>query len=133
LSRVTLSQRHSLLSRQRLWITIAIIHKDPKSDFGGGFPDFPGSITAGGTLEEAKEMGAEALIGTSRLSMRLPRRPAAQKVGRVHKWSLSYTSGELKGSEVTNCRMNDQSGSPSFVTGSLIVDDFIRSRAHLRP
>ena len=40
---------------------IAIIHKDRKSDFGVSFPDFPGCITAGRTLEEAKIMAAEAL------------------------------------------------------------------------
>ena len=37
---------------------IAVIHKDPKSDFGVSFPDFPGCITAGRTLEEAKVMAA---------------------------------------------------------------------------
>jgi predicted RNase H-like HicB family nuclease len=42
---------------------IAIIHKDPGSDFGVSFPDFPGCITAGHTVEEAKEMALEALTG----------------------------------------------------------------------
>ncbi len=41
----------------------AIIHKDPDSDFGVSFPDFPGCITAGRTLEEAKELAREALRG----------------------------------------------------------------------
>ncbi len=40
---------------------IAIIHKDPDSDYGVSFPDFPGCISAGSTLEEARWMGAEAL------------------------------------------------------------------------
>ena len=40
---------------------IAYLHKDPKSDFGVSFPDFPGCITAGKTLEEAHQMAAEAL------------------------------------------------------------------------
>ena len=40
---------------------IAIIHKEPDSDFGVSFPDFPGCITAGRTLDEAKEMALEAL------------------------------------------------------------------------
>ena len=39
---------------------IAIIHKDPKSDFGVSFPDFPGCITAGKTIDEAKDMAKEA-------------------------------------------------------------------------
>ena len=42
---------------------IALIHKEPNSDFGVSFPDFPGCITAGSTLEEAFHMGAEALAG----------------------------------------------------------------------
>lgn len=42
---------------------IAIIHKDPDSDFGVSFPDFPGCITAGSTIDEAKTMAIEALTG----------------------------------------------------------------------
>ena len=42
---------------------IAIIYKEPKSDFGVSFPDFPGCITAGRTLDEAKDMALEALSG----------------------------------------------------------------------
>ena len=40
---------------------IAIVHKDPKSDFGVSFPDFPGCITAGRNIDEAKDMAQEAL------------------------------------------------------------------------
>lgn len=40
---------------------IAIIHKEPKSDYGVSFPDFPGCITAGSDLEEARAMAQEAL------------------------------------------------------------------------
>jgi len=40
---------------------IAYLHKDKKSDFGVSFPDFPGCITAGKTLEEAKDLAVEAL------------------------------------------------------------------------
>jgi predicted RNase H-like HicB family nuclease len=40
---------------------IAYLHKDGKSDYGVSFPDFPGCITAGSTLEEARRMTAEAL------------------------------------------------------------------------
>jgi len=40
---------------------IAIVHKDPKSDFGVSFPDFPGCITAGINIDEAKDMAQEAL------------------------------------------------------------------------
>ena len=40
---------------------IAYLHKNRKSDFGVSFPDFPGCVTAGKTLEEASRMAAEAL------------------------------------------------------------------------
>ena len=40
---------------------IAILHKDKDSDFGVSFPDFPGCITAGSTLDEAKDMASEVL------------------------------------------------------------------------
>src|ERR1700739_4612658 len=40
---------------------IGLIHKDPDSDFGVSFPDFPGVITAGTTLDDARAMAQEAL------------------------------------------------------------------------
>ncbi|MBM3536374.1 MAG: hypothetical protein FJX55_00890 [Alphaproteobacteria bacterium] len=40
---------------------IALIHKERKNDFGVSFPDFPGCVTAGSTLQEAADMAAEAL------------------------------------------------------------------------
>jgi predicted RNase H-like HicB family nuclease len=40
---------------------IAYLHKDRDSDYGVSFPDFPGCITAGRTLDEASRMAAEAL------------------------------------------------------------------------
>jgi predicted RNase H-like HicB family nuclease len=40
---------------------IALIHKDADSDYGVSFPDFPGCVSAGSTLDEARNMGAEAL------------------------------------------------------------------------
>ncbi len=40
---------------------IAIVHKDPTSDFGVSFPDFPGCISAADTIDEAKDMAEEAL------------------------------------------------------------------------
>ncbi|MFO0109582.1 MAG: type II toxin-antitoxin system HicB family antitoxin [Alphaproteobacteria bacterium] len=42
---------------------IAVIHKEKKSDFGVSFPDFPGCITAGKTVDDAKDMAQEALSG----------------------------------------------------------------------
>ena len=40
---------------------IALVHKEPDSDYGVSFPDLPGCITVGSTLEEASEMAREAL------------------------------------------------------------------------
>ena len=40
---------------------IAVVHKDPKSDFGVSFPDFPGCVTAGNTIDDAKDMAHDAL------------------------------------------------------------------------
>ena len=40
---------------------IAVVHKDSKSDFGVSFPDFSGCITAGNSIDEAKDMAHEAL------------------------------------------------------------------------
>ena len=40
---------------------IAYLHKDNKSDFGVSFPDFPGCITAGKSLDEARRRAPEAL------------------------------------------------------------------------
>jgi len=42
-------------------VYIALLRKEDTSDFGVDFPDFPGCITAGSTLEEARQMAAEAL------------------------------------------------------------------------
>ena len=40
---------------------IALLRKDEASDYGVDFPDFPGCVTAGRTLDEARRMAAEAL------------------------------------------------------------------------
>ena len=42
---------------------IAFVHKDEDSCFGVSFPDFPGCISAGDTLDEATANAAEALQG----------------------------------------------------------------------
>ena len=40
---------------------LGLVHKETDSDYGVSFPDFPGCITAGRTIEEARDMAAEAL------------------------------------------------------------------------
>ena len=41
--------------------------KEKKSDFGVSFPDFPGCVTAGRSIEEARVMAQEALNGHAAL------------------------------------------------------------------
>ena len=55
--------RPALLRRGRMTMRqyIALIHKDPDSDYSVSFPDLPGVVTAGRTLDEARDMAAEAL------------------------------------------------------------------------
>jgi predicted RNase H-like HicB family nuclease len=40
---------------------IALLRKDARSHYGVEFPDFPGCVTAGRTLDEARTMAEEAL------------------------------------------------------------------------
>ena len=40
---------------------IALLRKDASSDYGVDFPDLPGCVTAGRSLEEARRAAAEAL------------------------------------------------------------------------
>lgn len=40
---------------------IGLIHKEPDSDYGVSFPDFPGIATAGTSLDDARQMAEEAL------------------------------------------------------------------------
>lgn len=40
---------------------VALIHKEPASDYGVSFPDFPGCVTAGKTLDEARREAEEVL------------------------------------------------------------------------
>jgi predicted RNase H-like HicB family nuclease len=40
---------------------VALLRKQSDSDYGVDFPDFPGCVTAGATLDEARLMAVEAL------------------------------------------------------------------------
>ena len=48
---------------------IALIHKDAGSEYGVSFPDFPGCVSAGATLDEARQMIASALLDLAGLSL----------------------------------------------------------------
>jgi predicted RNase H-like HicB family nuclease len=41
---------------------IAVVHKEPASDYGVSFPDFPGCITTGKSIDEAKDLAYESLV-----------------------------------------------------------------------
>ena len=40
---------------------VALLRKDPDSDYGVDFPDFPGCVTAGSSLDETRRLAEEAL------------------------------------------------------------------------
>jgi predicted RNase H-like HicB family nuclease len=40
---------------------VALIHHDEGGDYGVSFPDFPGCVASGATLDEARALAAEAL------------------------------------------------------------------------
>ena len=42
---------------------VGIIHRDEGSEYGISFPDFPGCVSAGETVEELKTNAEEALAG----------------------------------------------------------------------
>ncbi|MHB1047031.1 MAG: type II toxin-antitoxin system HicB family antitoxin [Thermoanaerobaculia bacterium] len=42
-------------------VYIALLRKDQTSDYGVDFPDFPGCVSAGATVEEAAALAREAL------------------------------------------------------------------------
>lgn len=63
---------------------IGLIHKEPSSDYGVSFPDFPGCITAGDTLEKARTMATEALAlhieGMASSGLEIPKPSSADAV-----------------------------------------------------
>ena len=50
-----------VINERRTRPYIGLIHKDPDSDYSVSFPDLLGCITAGITLDEAREFASEAL------------------------------------------------------------------------
>src|SRR5579862_9592448 len=60
-SRASKSKRASSSAKAGPTEYIAYLHKEKNSDYGVSFLDFPGCVTAGSTLEEARRMASEAL------------------------------------------------------------------------
>ncbi len=58
-SSAKLGSRSPALAEERVYL--ALIRKDRDSDFGVDFPDFPGCVTAGRTLDEAMRLAPQAL------------------------------------------------------------------------
>ena len=55
--------REALYDRKKTIPFVAYVRKTAGSDYGVEFPDVPGCISAGRTLDEARTMAAEALAG----------------------------------------------------------------------
>ena len=67
---------------------VGVIHKEGRSDYGVCFPDFPGCITAGKTMQEAYDMAGAALRGHIETMIdygdALPARPMTLDSARKH-------------------------------------------------
>ena len=60
--RVTVSHPKKQQGRQNAMAEyIALLWKEDASDYGVSFPNFPGCVTAGSSLHEARQLAAEAL------------------------------------------------------------------------
>ncbi len=81
---------------------IATIHKDEDSDCGVQFYDFPGCISAGKSIEEAKQMATEALIGHINLMIGdgdvLPKPSTLENIlkDKYHQEAVAFTTIEIK-------------------------------------
>jgi predicted RNase H-like HicB family nuclease len=65
---------------------IGLIHKERDSEYGVSFPDFPGCVTAGASLEEARAMAQEALTLHVRGMLEDgDELPAASSLDEIHK------------------------------------------------
>ena len=60
---------------------IALIHKDPGSCCGVSFPDWPGVVTAGDTIDEAMQQAVGVLSFTARPCRSARVRPRSKRVG----------------------------------------------------
>lgn len=91
---------------------IAVIHKEKKSDYGVSFPDFPGCITAGKTIDDAKDMAGEALLGHVTLmqeeGMALPEPSSLEAIlqDKDYKGAVAYFIVDIKSSTPTLVRFN---------------------------
>lgn len=70
---------------------IGIIHKDKESDYGVSFPDFPGCVTAGKTMQEAFDMASESLQAhidvMHEYGDKLPKAPLDMDMAKQHEFA----------------------------------------------
>ena len=71
---------------------ISLIHKDAHSDYGVSFPDFPGCITAGRYLDDARAMAEEVLAPHVEGLIANPQRHGFAKRGKTarHECEISF-------------------------------------------
>ncbi len=87
---------------------IATIHKDKDSDYGVQFYDFPGCISAGESIEEAKMMAKEALIGHINLMVTdgdvIPTPSTLESIlkDKDHQDAIAFTTVEISEAILTN-------------------------------
>ena len=91
---------------------IALIHKDTGSDYGVSFPDFPGCVTAGKTIDEAKDMSQEALTGhikvMNEFGEKIPEPSSLEKIVSSHENSdvIAFFIVSIKDKKSKKVRVN---------------------------
>jgi len=112
---------------------IALAHQEPGNDYGVIFPDFPGCVTMGSTLDEARAMAEEALDlhieGMLEDGEPLPEPSSLQAVmaQAENRDAVAFLV------EVTNERLKRRHVSVVFPEATLrLIDDFVRDHGLTR-
>ena len=90
---------------------IATIYKDNDSDYGVQFYDFPGCISAGESIEEAKIMATDALTGHISLMIAdgdvIPNPSILESIlkAQEHQDAVAFTTVEISEAILTNEKM----------------------------
>jgi predicted RNase H-like HicB family nuclease len=97
---------------------VALIHKDKDSTFGVSFPDFPGCVTGGETIEEAIERAADILAahvaGMREDGDPIPEPLSIEHIRKAHDEWVDFT-----GATVAMVPLLDRTGKPKAVNVSL--------------
>jgi predicted RNase H-like HicB family nuclease len=104
----------------------AVIRKAPDSDYGVEFPDLPGCFTAGSTIDEAKEMAAEALrLHLDGLAEDGEAVPAASSLGAIEAMLNDQGRGE---DFLAVVEMVAESASHKAVRVNVTIDEHLLAR-----